>query len=363
MTEAVRQPPRRRLALWAGWLLAMAAVTIVLRVTREAADLSHVELVYLLLVLGASATGGGAIGVVMAAASVACIDFFFQEPFDLISVDKRVDMLVLVTFLLTAMVATALLTRARRQAAEARRSAADARRFADEAARAEAAAEASRLKELTLAAMSHDLRTPLTSISAHAQALAAAGDPAGVTIAEQAALLSRLVEDALGFVETDIGTQARDVEVNTADDVIGALVRQTRPLLEGKHLVVDIGSADQPLLGRFDFVQTLRILTNLVENALRYTAAGGSADVAVAAVGGWLQFTVADRGPGIAPSEAEAVFTPFYRGGSRPAGRSGLGLAVARRLATVQGGTLTHASRPGGGTVFTLRLPPAGGTE
>ncbi|MEA3247487.1 MAG: HAMP domain-containing sensor histidine kinase [Gemmatimonadota bacterium] len=345
--------------LWAGWWLATIAVTAALRLTRGNVDFAHVELLYLMLVLGASATGGGALGGALAAYSVASIDFFFQEPYDRVTIDKRVDLSLLVTFLVTAMVATALLTRARRQAAVARRSAAEARRFAEEAARAEAAADAARLKELTLAAMSHDLRTPLTSIAAHAQSLAAAGNAAGRTIAEQAALLSRLVEDALGFAEADIAGRAPDAEVNATEDVIGALTRQTKGVLDGKHLVVDLGAQDQPLLGTFDFVQTLRILTNLVENALRYTPEGGVVHLDVVSRDGWLEFSVADRGPGIAPSEAEAVFTPFYRSGSTLAGRSGLGLAVARRLATVQGGTLIHAPRAGGGTVFTLRLPAA----
>lgn len=356
---AGRPSARARAALWAGWWLGTAVITGVLRATRRNVDVSHVELLYLLLVLGASATGGGALGVAIAVGSVACIDVFFQEPFDRLSVDKGVDLIVLVAFLVTAMVATALLTRARRQAAEARRSAAEARRFAEEAARAAAAADASRLKELTLAAMSHDLRTPLTSITAHAQSLAAAGNAAGRTIAEQAGLLSRLVEGALGFAEADIAGRVGDADVNTAEDVVGALTRQMKAVLGNKRIAVCLGAPDQPLLGAFDFVQTLRILTNLVENALRYTPDGGSVDLGVSTADGWLEFTVADRGPGIAPSEAEAVFTPFYRSGATLAGRSGLGLAVARRLATVQGGTLAHAPRPGGGTVFALRLPAA----
>lgn len=356
---ADRPSARRRAFLWAGWWFAAIGVTAALRMTRGNVDFAHVELLYLLLVLGASATDGGTLGVAVAAYSVVCIDFFFQEPYDRFSIDKRVDLSLLLTFLVTAMVATALLTRARRQAVEARRSAAEARRFAEEAARAEAAADAARLKELTLAAMSHDLRTPLTSIAAHAQSLAAAGNAAGRTIAEQAALLSQLVDDALGFAEADIASRSPEAEVNTVEDVVGALTRQTKGVLGGKRLVVDLGASDQPLLGTFDFVQTLRILTNLVENALRYTPEGSAVELRVASRDGWLEFKIADRGPGIAPSEAEAVFTPFYRSGSALAGRSGLGLAVARRLATVQGGTLIHESRPGGGTVFTVRLPSA----
>jgi two-component system sensor histidine kinase KdpD len=114
-------------------------------------------------------------------------------------------------------------------------------------------------------------------------------------------------------------------------------------------------------LGRFDFVHSLRILVNLIENALKYSPADTPIDVEVARRGEWLALSIADRGPGVAVSERERIFAPFYRpaGVSPDAGGAGLGLAIARRLAEAQGGTLVYAERPGGGSVFTLCLPSA----
>jgi two-component system sensor histidine kinase KdpD len=108
-------------------------------------------------------------------------------------------------------------------------------------------------------------------------------------------------------------------------------------------------------------VHTLRILVHLLENAARYSPAGSLVEVGARRDGAALAFTVADRGPGVAESERDRIFEPFYRAPGAPpeSGGAGLGLSLARRLAEAQGGTLTHAPRPGGGSVFTLRLPAA----
>jgi two-component system sensor histidine kinase KdpD len=116
---------------------------------------------------------------------------------------------------------------------------------------------------------------------------------------------------------------------------------------------------DPLLLGRFDFVHSLRVLVNLLENAHKYAPPGTPIDFAARRDGDRLIFEIADHGPGIPPSEAEHVFAPFYRArGSAPdAGGAGLGLSIARRLAEAQGGSLAFTPRPGGGSMFVLTLP------
>ena len=118
--------------------------------------------------------------------------------------------------------------------------------------------------------------------------------------------------------------------------------------------------ADAPaLLGRFDFVQSLRILTNLIENALRYAPVGTAVELGAEREGMMLSLTVSDRGPGVALPNPDLIFGLFYRlPDSHPdAGHAGLGLAIARRLAELQGGTLEYHPRLGGGSVFQLCLP------
>ena len=111
----------------------------------------------------------------------------------------------------------------------------------------------------------------------------------------------------------------------------------------------------------FDFVHTLRILSNLVENALRFSPPGGEVELGAVREGNALVFTVADHGPGVVQAERERIFEAFYRprNQSPDGGHVGLGLSIARSLAELQQGTLTYQAREGGGSVFTLQLPAA----
>jgi two-component system sensor histidine kinase KdpD len=123
---------------------------------------------------------------------------------------------------------------------------------------------------------------------------------------------------------------------------------------------VSLPAGGEIVAGRFDFTQSLRVLVNLLENALKY---GGEnrIELQVRLDGDWLVFDAMDRGPGIAPEDADRVFQPFVRaaGVSPDVRGAGLGLAIARGLAEAQGGALDYRPRPGGGSVFSLRLPAA----
>jgi two-component system sensor histidine kinase KdpD len=141
-------------------------------------------------------------------------------------------------------------------------------------------------------------------------------------------------------------------------------VRQTAGLFGDRPLETRVDLSEPALVGRFDFVQSLRILSNLLGNAAHHTPPASPVELSVQRQGGTLAFAVADRGPGVAAAERERIFEPFYRPAGAPAdggGRVGLGLAIARRLAELQGGTVDYAPRPGGGSVFTLRLPAGDG--
>jgi two-component system sensor histidine kinase KdpD len=327
---------------------------------------AHVVLAYLLVVLGGSVSGGRTLGLVIACTSFLMIDFFFQVPFDRLTVGKPLDSVILLSFLVTAIVATQLLTLLRAEAAQARRQAyeitalsAERERLTEEAKHAEALREADRLKDIVLASLSHDLRTPLTTIKALAQDSVLHGDGNAAVIEEQADRLSRFVGDLLDLSRLKGAAFPVSPEVNTAEDLIGAASRQVAGLLNGRKLVVSVDTTQPALVGRFDFVQALRILGNLIENALRYAPPESAVELSLRREGDELLFAVADRGPGVAPGERERIFAPFYRSATSvpDAGRAGLGLSIARRLAEIQSGSLDYEPRPGGGSVFTLRLP------
>ncbi|HEY7895221.1 MAG TPA: ATP-binding protein [Gemmatimonadaceae bacterium] len=246
-------------------------------------------------------------------------------------------------------------------------------RLTAEAAHAEALREADRLKNALLAAVSHDLRTPLTTIKALAGAIeeegASVGDARAVSIEEEADRLGRVVGDLLDLSRLMGGALALSPEVNAAEDLVGAVRQRVAGVLHGREIQVHAGPASGDgaqapmLLGRFDFVHALRALGNLVENALKYGAPGTPVELDVDRDGPMLLFRVSDRGPGVPEAERERIFEPFYRPPGVPAdiGGSGLGLTIARGLAEAQGGDVRYEPRPGGGSVFSLRLPAVEG--
>jgi two-component system sensor histidine kinase KdpD len=353
-----------RVRAWLWWVGLFVVATVVLRACRDGLDVAHAVLTYLLVMLGGSVSGGRPLGFALTGAEVLSLDFFFQQPYDTLTVAKPLDGFVLLAFLTTAAVTTELLAAERARAAEAELLAAERTRLVAVAEHAEALREADRLKDVVLASVSHDLRTPLTTIKALAQAGARQGDQNAIAIEEQADRLARLVADLLDLSRLQGGALPVHPEPNTAEDLVGAALRQVAGLLGDRTVETKIEFTEPALVGRFDFVQTLRVLTNLIGNAIRYSPSRSPIELSVQREGERLVFAVADRGPGIPPADRERIFEPFYRPASAVAGSgAGLGLAIARRLAELQGGTIEYTERPGGGSVFALRLPADGAPE
>ena len=234
-------------------------------------------------------------------------------------------------------------------------------RLVGEAARTATLVEVNRAKDRILASVSHDLRTPLTTIKVLAQGIESRGDASAGAIVEQADRLARMVADLLELSRLRAGEYETGRELNTAEDVIGAALRRTKGILGDRTIQPHIDLDAPALVGEFDFVDTLRILGNLLDNAIRHSPPHGVIDLTAAREDGWLAFTVADRGPGVEAHERERIFDAFYRPAAAlpDSGHAGLGLSIAKALAEVQGGTLEYADRSGGGSEFVLHLPAA----
>ncbi len=232
-------------------------------------------------------------------------------------------------------------------------------RLVADAQHTEALRQADHLKDALVASVSHDLRTPLTTIKALAHNVAAGGDERAMIIEHEADRLNRFVGDLLDLSRIQAGALTSNPEPNEVEDLVGAALRRVSGVAGHREIAVSLDSRFPVLIGRFDFSETLRALVNLLENALKYGAADGGVTLTVRRDGEMIAFEVADRGPGIPESERERVFQAFYRppGTSPDVGGAGLGLSIARSLIEAQGGTVTYAERPGGGSVFTLRVP------
>jgi len=232
-------------------------------------------------------------------------------------------------------------------------------RLEREANAADSLRDASRLKDAVIASVSHDLRTPLTTIKALATEITKDGDERAMTIQEEADRLNALVTDLLDIATLNSGTASLKPEANEAEDLVGAALQRVHANGDGREIVLSLEPGNPLLIGRFDFAHTLRALVNLLENALKYSPSSEPVELRVSRDESWLKFSVLDRGEGIPPSEREKIFEPFYRrpGSPADASGSGLGLSIARALANAQNSSLVHEPRPGGGSVFTLSVP------
>lgn len=210
----------------------------------------------------------------------------------------------------------------------------------------------------------HELRTPLTALRGELEVgLRANRSPEEYRRVLQSALetaerLVRLAEDLLALSRATAGGLARSGPVDVEALALGALDAGAR-LVQGRGVTVRLGAVT-PATAQGDQAALERALLNLVDNAVRYTPAGGKVEISTTLADGWVEIAVQDSGPGIAPEDAARVFEPFVRleaGRAREAEGSGLGLAIARSIVTAHGGTLTLDSTPGAGSRFTIRLP------
>ena len=188
-----------------------------------------------------------------------------------------------------------------------------------EAERAEAFRQADTLKSALIASVSHDLRTPLTTIKALAHSLGEAGSPEALAIEEEADRLNRLVADLLDLSRLNAGAMPLRPEINAAEDLIGAALRRVAGAIDPKRIRVVAagalgdGDADLVLLGRFDFVQSPRA-REPDRMRTKYSPSGESIEQSVGRSDQHIYIRVADRGPGVDEQELGRIFEPFYRG-------------------------------------------------
>ncbi|MEP6954711.1 MAG: ATP-binding protein [Solirubrobacteraceae bacterium] len=215
------------------------------------------------------------------------------------------------------------------------------------------------MKTAVLRSVSHDLRTPVTSMLAGVEALRSASLSAAEReqleqdLVDAGGRLSRLIDKLLDLARLQAGTADPHRAWCSIDEVLREAMDSVDPAGTVFTSSIDSGL---PLV-RADAAQLERALANLLENAARY-GAGKPVAVRARAVRQKLIIRVVDQGPGIPRGEQERVFAPFYRGlQAQPPGGSGLGLAIARGFVEANGGRLRIESLPGQGATFVLELP------
>ena len=229
--------------------------------------------------------------------------------------------------------------------------------------------ESERLRNSLLAALSHDLRTPLTSLVGLSESLVLSTPPLAPhqlemarALSDETVRMSALVANLLDMARIESGHVHLNLQWQALEEVVGSALRSSRPQLLG-HVVQTRLASGLPLV-RYDAVLIERVLCNLLENAAKYTPAGSVIAIGAELNGQFLQVTVYDNGPGLPAGREEAIFEKFTRGERESAKPGvGLGLAICRAIVGAHGGTMVAGHSPLGGAalVFTLPLgtPPA----
>lgn len=224
--------------------------------------------------------------------------------------------------------------------------------------------ELSRHKDKFFANISHELRTPLTLIIAPADALAARVPPERkndvLSIRKNAERLLRLIDELLDLSKLDAGGLRLNIAPLDLPGLVQTLVDTFEPGARAQGIAVRTGRLTDAPDMHGDGHRIEIILTNLIGNAVKYTPAGGSVSVDLTRTESGVRIDVRDTGPGIAPEHLAHVFDRFYQVGTddrrKKPGGVGIGLALAKELAELHGGSLTVASVVGEGTTFSMFL-------
>jgi K+-sensing histidine kinase KdpD len=337
---------------------------------KSVAPAISLGVVYIPGVLLISTVWGWRLGLISAVGSAFAFNFFHIPPTGHLDIAADRDAVALVAFVIVAVASSALAELARARAAEAERRreetnrmlgelrelSAERDRMEAEAIEAGALRRSDELKTALLRSVSHDLRTPLTSMIAAGAAL----DSPSISAEERHDLseavvgegqrLSRLVENLLDMSRLEAGKADPHREAVDLAEVLDA-AREGVSDPAAVRLAID---PDLPMV-EADAAQLERAFANLIENAIRY-GAGRPVSARSRVVEGRVVVRVVDQGPGIPERDWQRIFAPFQRGDGAKTG-TGLGLAIARGFVEANGGEIAIESLPGQGTSFVVSFP------
>lgn len=349
--HAAAVPLRRRVIGAAIAVVGLPLVTFLLLHVSAHVELSTALLSYLTLTMVVAAVGGVWPSLPTAVAGFTAANWFFTSPFRTWSIDRGQDLLALAVFLAVALVVSGLVHLVAVGAADA--------------ARADMLAEGNRVRTALLSAVSHDLRTPLSTIKAWLTGLLE-GDvtfsPSDVNEILTAAVgevdrLNALVGNLLDMSRLQTGA----VQVHTqpvALDAVASAAVATLPHRDGR---LHVSIPDTLPEVDTDAALLERVVANLVDNALRHTPSHCPVELRAGCTKeGAVVLHIIDHGPGLHSAAPERIFEPFQRlDNHADTGGAGLGLAVAKGLADAVRGDLAIQDTPGGGTTMLLTLPTA----
>ena len=368
-------------------MLGMAAMVALLLALRGRLNQSTIALALLLIILFTATWRGSRPALVNAVFGAVCFNFFFLPPYGTLTIADPQNWAALSAFAITAVTAGWLSAYAKRRAEEAESRQAEIERLYEElqasfqlASRAEALRQSERLKSALLDAVTHDIRTPLTSIKASVTTLL--DEQEGSTyeglpltldaetrremlevINEESDRLNRFVEGLIELARIEAGEMQLRRHWSSVEEIITTALARAAPLTRQHQIHID-SEKDLPVI-RVDSRAVSEVIYTLIDNAAKYAPGGTLIRIsAQRADDVTLLFAVEDEGPGIPPPLRERVFDKFFRaisdgdtGGQRPAG-TGMGLAIAKGIVEAHDGRIRVAdATQGRGARFEFTLP------
>ena len=374
---------------WAGYVVAglsVVATTVVLKLLGDHVNAATVSLALLLNVLFIATRWGSWPALLASIVAMLCFNFFFLPPFKTFNIAATDNWIALVAFLVTAVTAGQLSARAKKRAEEAElgkreieRLYAELRDAFERASHAEALRQSEKLKSALLDAVTHDLRTPLTSIKASITTLLdevrGRSNEAPVTldaeskiemmevIDEESDRLSRFINGLIELARIEAGELHLRRRWGAVEEIISTALDRAEPITRQHHVEVDI---ERELPGvRVDESAVSEVVYTLIDNAAKYSAKGSTIRIVARPAGDELiQMSVEDEGRGIPVDLRERVFDKFFRATrdgdvstQQPSG-TGMGLAIAKGIIEAHDGKIWIESGAGGkGTRVVFTLP------
>lgn len=362
-------------------LLGTAAVTALLVPFRELINSTPIALAYLLLVLFIALFWGSGPALVASVVAVLCFNFFFLPPLYTLDIAHPENWIALFAFFTTALAVGQLSAREKRRAEEAKRGEREIERLYQElqtaferASQAEALKQSERLKSALLDAVTHDLRTPLTSIKASITTLIDEAHAAEFALDKESRLemlqvideesdrLNRFISGLIDLARIDAGELQLRRQWGAIDEIISTALARAQPLTQGHEVELRV-EEDLPSV-RVDERAVSEVVYTLIDNASKYSPRGTKITITAGVTNGMIEMAVEDQGRGVPAELRERVFDKFFRATRdgdvttrQPCG-TGMGLAIAKGIVEAHDGKIwIESATDGHGTRVVFILP------
>jgi K+-sensing histidine kinase KdpD len=329
-------------------VVVVAVCTLIAAPLRQHLAAANLVMLYLIGVVGVSAKFHRPVALFTSILSVAAFDFFCVPHYFSFAVADSEYLITLAVMLSVALLISGMTSRIQLQEAVA--------------AEREARVEAEAMRTSLLSAVSHDLRTPLTSISGAAATLRShwhrldenTRDELLGSVTEESERLNRLLNNLLEVTRLEGGVHLHKGWF-PLEEIVGAALHRVKRQIEGRQVLANI-PVDLPMVA-IDDVLMEQVFINLLENSLKYAPETSPIELSARTRNSAVEVEVLDRGPGFAPGHESRVFDKFFRGRSDAIRGAGLGLAICRAIIEAHGGTIRAENRTEGGAIIRFQIP------